>query len=143
MVSWPLFLLDSPIVGSNISKDVSFVRNSTVGYWLRTCFYSYKFLFSVSAALLADHRHTHRSTSTAVTTRTAINSAIPQGTRFYRDLCTTPFGISYRCEDILSKDAAFVPSSTRTTSCVPRLRVVGGRPQASAPCSHLSPRQTS
>ena len=82
-----------------------------VGYWLRTCFYSYKFLFSVSAALLADHRHTHRSTSTAVTTRTAINSAIPQGTRFYRDLCTTPFGISSRWEDILSKDAALVPSS--------------------------------
>ena len=84
-----------------------------VGYWLRTCFYSYNFLFSVSAALLADHRHTQSrsSTSTAVTTRTAINSAIPQGTRFYRDLCTTPFGIASRWEDILSKDAAFVPSS--------------------------------
>ena len=30
-----------------------------VGYWLRTCFYSYTFIFSVSAALLVDHRHTH------------------------------------------------------------------------------------
>ena len=46
-----------------------------------------------------------------MTTRTAINSAIPQGTRFYRDLCTTPFGISSHWEDVLSKDAALVPSS--------------------------------
>ena len=30
MVVWSLFCLDSPVVGSNLSKDASFVRNSMI-----------------------------------------------------------------------------------------------------------------
>ena len=57
------------------------------------------------------HAHTHRFTSTTVTTRTPIDTGIPQVIIYYRDLCTTPFGLSSCWEDIRSKDTVFVPKS--------------------------------
>lgn len=59
-----------PVVGSELSKDVSFVRNSTIADTdhLSICFYSCKF----PAALLTHHRHTYRFRSTTVATRVEV-----------------------------------------------------------------------
>lgn len=81
-------------------------------YYLRTRLYSYTFLqrFSLTTGI---HPKAYVGFIFIVTTRTAIDTSIPQVIIIvsYRYLCTTTFGLCSRSEDTLSKNAAFVPNS--------------------------------
>ena len=95
-----------------------------VGYWWRTCFYSYTFLFSVSGALLADHRHTH--------TQVYVDSSDHEDSNQFRDTTGHPFlsrSVYYSVRNllslgrhVLSKDAALVPSSNHLVRATPPYR---------------------
>ena len=81
MVLCSLFCPDCAI-GSNLSKDVSFVRKKRryIDCGPRTNFCS---------VARSSQECTHRSRSTPVTPRTAVNTAMPQGTVFI-EMCVLP-----------------------------------------------------